>query len=150
MRKIAHIVLAILFTLLPVTAGAWTLPVPSGLTAGEHVRAADGSTLGNYGDLRTNCSTIVPTDNNAALASTLSGISCLLLNHGSGVDTLKLTETGASAGQWLVVVNLTANGVAFPDDSGVLDGAASTLGQYDVATFLYTGSLWVQVSLGNN
>jgi hypothetical protein len=147
MRKSLLILLALL---MPVTALAWTLPVPSGLTVNDHLYAYDGSTLANRGSIVVTCATIVPTDNNAALTTTLANKSCLLLNHGSGVDTLKLTETGAVAGQWLVIVNISANAVAFPDDSGVLAGAATTLGELDAATFRYTGSIWVQTSASNN
>jgi hypothetical protein len=147
MKKLLLILLALL---MPVTALAWLLPVPSGLTAADRLTASDPSTLSNSQAIVIKCATIAPTDNNTALTTTLADKSCLLLNHGSGVDTLKLTETGAVAGQWLVIVNLTANAVAFPDDSGVLAGAAQTLGITDTAVFRYTGDVWIQTEGMNN
>ena len=149
MRKYIIILLALL---VPITALAWTKPVPSGLTAGEFIYALDGHTLGNRGSLVMNCTAISPTDNNTALTTTLAGKSCLLVTTpvDDSVDTLKLTETGAVAGQWLIIVNVGANSFALPDESGVLTGAATTLGAYDTAMFIYGGTYWIQTSASDN
>ena len=152
MRKPLLILLALL---MPIAALAWTLPVPSGLTANDRPYAVNDSTLGMRGANVVRCSSLSPTDNNAALTTTLADISCLLVTTpaDNSVDTLKLTETGAVAGQRLILVNVSTAatvGFALPDESGVLTGAATTFGQYDAATFIYGGSYWIQVETSNN
>ena len=149
MRKPILILLALL---MPVAALAWTLPVPSGLTVNDHLYAYDGHTLANRGSIVVTCTAISPTDNNAALTATLANKSCLLVTTpvDDSVDTLKLTETGAVAGQYLVVVNVGANAFALPDDTGVLAGAAQTLAALDTAVFQYTGSIWIQIEGTDN
>ncbi len=139
MKKTLFLLLA-LFLLLPVAAGAWTLPVPSGLTAGDEIYAKDASTLGNRSVV-----TVTP-DNNAVIRSTMDGVSVILTNNGSGVDTLKLTETGAVAGQKVTICNISANTWTIADETGVFYGAAPSVTQYDCINIVYTGSYWLQAS----
>jgi hypothetical protein len=149
MRKSLLILLALL---LPIAAGAWTLPVPSGLTADDHLYAVDGSTLGNRQSIVLKCTAISPVDNNAAMVTTLANRSCLLVTTpvDDSVDTLKLTATGAVAGQLLVIVNVGANVFALPDQASVLQGAVTTFGVKDAATFLFDGTEWIQRSASDN
>jgi hypothetical protein len=152
MKKLISILLALL---LPIAAWAWTLPVPSGLTAGERITASDGSTLANSGAVVVKCTAISPVDNNAAMVTTLANRSCLLVTTpiDNSVDTLKLTATGAVTGQYLVIVNVSATdtvGFALPDESSVLQGAATTFGLLDAATFLFDGTEWIQTEVSDN
>jgi len=128
------IVLTVL--LLPIAVGAWSLPVPSGLTAGDEIYASDSSTLDRRGTY-----TVTP-DNNAVIRSTMANVS-LLLNNGTA-DTLKITETGALAGQKVTICNLSATSFTIPDEAGVFLGGASTWSQDDCAEVVYTGAIWLQ------
>ena len=136
MKKFLIVLLALL---LPVAAGAWTLPVPSGLTAGDEIFALDASTLGNR-----SISTVTP-DNNAVIASTMAGVS-VLLNNGTA-DTLKISETGAVAGQKVTICNISSTTFAVPDESGVFLGGAPSVTQYDCFEMVYTGSVWLQTGV---
>lgn len=124
--------------LLPIAAGAWTLPVPSGLTAGNEIYASDGHTLGARGVV-----TVAP-DNNAVMRSTMSGVSVLINSSAGSADTLKLTETGALAGQKVTVCNESSTSFTIPDESGVFVGGGSTVSQYDCIDIVYTGAIWYQ------
>ena len=137
MRKLLFGLVALL--LLPYAAGAWTLPVPSGLTAGDEVYASDGSTLDRRGIY-----TVTP-DNNAVIRSTMANVS-VILNDGTA-DTLKITETGALAGQRVTICNISATTFAVPDEAGVFLGGAPSVTQNDCFEMVYTGSVWLQTGV---
>jgi hypothetical protein len=75
---------------------------------------------------------------------------CYIVNA-DGVVTYTLAATGVYTGQLLYVANLSTNNVLIADT--VLrshDGALLTLGQYDAALLLFTGTEWYQmVELAN-
>lgn len=129
---------ALLILALPLTAGAWTLPVPSGLTKGDTIYAIDGNTLGNAG-----VATVTP-DNNAVIRSTMQGVTLIINGSGGSADTLKLTETGAGAGQRVTICNESATSFTIPDEAGVFLGGGSTVGQYDCIDIIYSGAIWYQ------
>ena len=65
-------------------------------------------------------------------------------------DTLTLTlgTTGPAAGDMLIIYNTAAQNVIIVDTNLLsTTGAALTLGQYDVAMFIYNGSAWVELLL---
>ena len=138
MKKALIFLFAILL-LLPVAAGAWTLPVPSGLTAGDEIYASDSSTLNRRGIY-----TVTP-DNNAVIRSTMEGVS-VLLNNGTS-DTMKITETGAVAGQKVTICNISSTTFAVADETGVFLGGAPSVTQYDCFEMVYTGSVWLQTGV---
>jgi len=92
-----------------------------------------------------NCVSGTP-DNAATLA--VSGVSCYL--KAGTAETLYLSETGAATGQMFVFVNESTTATSFPDQSNVLAGAATTLGQYDAAIFIYSGAIWYQIGASDN
>ena len=145
MKKLLIVLIAFM---LPLTAGAWTLPVPSGLTVGDQIYASDGHTLSNRGSLVTTCS--AETWTNGAI-STRAGISCTLVTIGGSVTMTSLSETGAVAGQIFTAINVANQTLTINESSGVNDQAGNlSLGQYDSATWIYTGSSWVQIGASNN
>lgn len=131
--------LVLLILALASTAGAWTLPVPSGLTAGDEIYAVDSSTLDRRGIY-----TVTP-DNNAVIRSTMANVS-VLLNNGTA-DTLLISETGAVAGQKVTICNISATTFAIADESAVFYGGAPSVSQYDCFDMVYTGSYWLQTGV---
>jgi len=144
MRKL---LLALLILTLPLTAGAWTLPVPSGMTAGDQVYAINGSTLGVRGSLVTTCASETWT---AGASPTFAGKSCVLITIAGAVEITSFSEVGAVAGQLLTLVNVSNQNLTITEDSGTVEGQTTVLAQYDAAAYIYTGTTWVQLSLGNN
>ena len=138
MKKNIGILFALLL-LLPAVAGAWTLPVPSGLTAGDEIYASDSSTLNRRGIY-----TVTP-DNNAVIRSTMANVS-VLLNNGTS-DTMKISETGAVAGQKVTICNISSTTFAVADESAVFYGGAPSVSQYDCFDMVYTGSYWLQTGV---
>lgn len=136
MKKLLIVLLALL---LPIVAGAWTLPVPSGLTAGDEIFALDGSTLGNR-----SIYTVTP-DNNTVIRSTMAGVS-VLLNNGTAT-ALKVSETGAVAGQKVTVCNISSTTFSVADEADVFYGGAPSVTQYDCFEMVYTGSYWLQTGV---
>ncbi len=138
MRKLLFGLLALVLLLLPVAAGAWSLPVPTGLTAGDEIYASDGNTLDRRGTV-----TVTP-DNNAVIRSTMANATLIINGSSGSADTLKLTETGALAGQKVTICNESSTSFSIPDEAGVFLGAASTVSQYDCIDIIYTGAIWYQ------
>lgn len=145
MKKLLIVLIALL---LPLTAGAWTLPVPSGMTVGDQIYASDGSTLSNRGSLVTTCASETWT---AGVITPVAGKSCILVTIGGTVTMTSITETGAVAGQLLTVINVANQNLVINESSGVNDQAGNvTLAQYDAMSWIYTGSSWVQIGASNN
>ena len=139
MKKFLVALLA-LCLLLPISAGAaWDLPVPSGLTAGDEIYASNASTLGRRGIY-----TVTP-DNNAVIRSTMANVS-VLLNNGTS-DTMKISETGAVAGQKVSICNISTTTFAVADEAGVFYGGAPSVTQYDCFDIVYTGAYWLQTGV---
>ena len=137
MRK--NLALLLILLVLPLMAEAWTLPVPSGLTAGDEIYAVDASTLDRRGIY-----TVTP-DNNTVIRSTMANVS-VLLNNGTA-DTLKFTETGAIAGQKVTICNISSTTFSVPDEAGVFLGGAPSVTQNDCFDAVYTGSVWLQTGV---
>ena len=142
------LLLALLILAVASTANAWTLPVPSGMTAGDQIYASDGSTLGNRGSLVTTCSAETWT---AGAISTRAGISCTIVTIGGAVTMTSLSETGAVAGQIFTVINSSNQNLTINESAGVNDQAGNVvLAQYDSMSWIYTGSSWVQIGASDN
>jgi hypothetical protein len=136
MKKLLIVLIALL---LPIAAGAWTLPVPSGLTAGDEIYASDSSTLDRRGIY-----TVTP-DNTAVLRSSMANVSVLLVNS-TGTE-FKVTETGAVAGQKVTICNISSTTFTFADESAIFYGGAPSVTQYDCFEIVYTGSYWLQTGV---
>ena len=148
MKKLLIVLLALL---LPFSAGAWTLPVPSGLTAGDHIKASDSSTLGNYSYASLGpCTTVTSWDNSTTIA--VSGVSCYLAAPTDNITVTGISETGAVAGQVLVIVNTgSVNSIIINESAGVNNQAGNiTLGPLDTILYLYSGASWFQIGQANN
>jgi hypothetical protein len=143
-----YFVLILALMLLPLSAGAWTLPVPSGLTAGDQIYAYDTSTLSNRGSLVSTCTAETWT---AGVISTRAGISCTVVTIGGGVTMTSLSETGAVAGQIFTVINSSNQNLVVNESAGVNEQAGNvTLAQYDSMSWIYTGTYWVQIGASDN
>ena len=144
MKKLLNVLLALSLLLLPLQAGAWTLPVPSGLTVGDQVYASNSSTLQNRSVVSASY------DNNAVVAP--SGYFLIKATANITSTAVTISETGAVAGQILVIVNVSAsNSLVIAEVAGVNDQAGTiTLGALDSVTYIYTGSSWVQLATSNN
>jgi hypothetical protein len=145
MKKLLIVLIALL---IPLTAGAWTLPVPSGMTAGDQVYASDGNTLGVRGSLVTTCAAETWT---AGASATMAGKSCVLVTISGNVTMTSISETGAVAGQLLTIINVSTDTLTINESAGVNDQAGNVaLGQYDSMSWIYTGTSWVQIAASNN
>jgi hypothetical protein len=150
MKKNLLFLLLFLLALLFVasTAGAWNLPVPSGMTAGDQVYAIDGSTLGNRGSLVATCSAETWT---AGASPSLAGKSCIIVTIAGSVTITSLLEAGAVAGQLLTIINISNQNLIINESAGVNDQAGNiTFAQWDSGTWLYTGTSWVEIGASNN
>ena len=143
MKKTLFVLLA-LFLLLPVTAGAWTLPVPSGLTTGDRLYASDGNTVKNF------TVSTASYDNNAAIS--VAGGYLVLATANVATTEVTISESGAVTGQTLVIINVSAsNSLSIKESAGVNDQAGDiTLGPLDAVSYIYRGTSWVQTGLSNN
>jgi len=65
----------------------------------------------------------------------------------AGAVTVTLATAGRTAGDLLIVENLSAQTVVITDTAYY---AAPSLGQYDTAQFIYDGTEWVQIGASNN
>jgi hypothetical protein len=60
---------------------------------------------------------------------------------------LTFTEVGATTGQIVHIINMSANAVSVADSAGVQEtGGALSLGQYDAVSFVYATDRWVQLA----
>lgn len=112
-----------------------TLGVTGKLTLAERiVDTPQDLTVADSGDGSPATSTLTP-------SSSVVACTC---NDTDGC-AITLSETGAAAGQILIVFGVTANACTFADSAGVQETTgALSLGANDVVSFLYLGSTWAQ------
>lgn len=97
-------------------------------------------TVADSGDGNPAADTLTPT-------SDVVQITC---SDANGCD-ITMSETGATDGQPVEIICMTANTCNFADTAGVTEIAgAATLGQYDSILMRYTVDTWVQVGSSNN
>ena len=87
----------------------------------------------------------------ATLTLTPTGTYVKLTCNDTDGCTITLGETGITDGYVLTIVNVTANACGFTDSAGVSEltnGAAASLGQYEVIEFIYVTDRWVERNRG--
>ena len=72
-----------------------------------------------------------------------------IVQSGSAV-TITLATGDAESGDFLYVVDKTAQAVVFVDTSATAGGGNRTLGNHDAIGFLFDGSLWVEAFYSDN
>jgi hypothetical protein len=116
-------------------ADVWTLS-----TAGGQVTTPDTLTVADSGDGNPATGTWTP-------ASSYCEATC---NDSDGC-TVTVSETGATEGHQVEIINVSANAITISDSSGVteLDGNWAG-GQYDSLTLRYIGDRWVESGRSDN
>jgi hypothetical protein len=97
--------------------------------------------------------TVADSGNGSAATATVTPSSSFIELTCSDADgcTMTMSETGATDGQVVTIVNVSANAATFADTSSVTEAAGSfAAGQWDAITYRYVVDRWVEVSRSNN
>ncbi|MBN1535197.1 MAG: hypothetical protein JW908_00590 [Anaerolineales bacterium] len=115
-----------------------TLSVTGAATLGSTVSAADAVTFS--GETIYATAEFTPT-----AGQTLTPAATFYVIGSSGAVSMTLGTTGATAGQMLMLYGDDANTVTINDTNlKSTSGAALSLGQYDIAVFIFNGTDWVE------
>ena len=93
--------------------------------------------------------TVADSGDGSAAAGELIPVSAVVACTCSDADGCALTfsETGAVAGQNLLIFGAAANACTIADSAGVQETTGTlSLGANDVVSFIYSGSAWIQAS----
>jgi hypothetical protein len=129
------------------------LEVGAGLQISGTTLSVTGAGAGGTLSFTATTHTIADDGAGTAPASTLSPTSSYvkITNNDADGATVTLSEAGISDGQHLLLVNVGANPVTFPDSAGVQELAgAAVLAQYDTLSLLYVSDRWVELARSNN
>ncbi len=116
---------------LTVTAGGATV------TAGDLTLSAGVLTTEESDNTTTGAQTLVPTRTYYHFAPT-------------AVTTVTISTTGVIEGDWLILHNLVSTSTVIVDTTATQGGGNITLGQDDIAAFIFGDSVWVEMFSPDN
>lgn len=73
-------------------------------------------------------------------------------SNASSTLEVTMTETGATEGDRVKIVNIGSGTITFSDQGGILNVASGSMsvGAEDTLSLMYTGTIWVETARSNN
>lgn len=81
---------------------------------------------------------------------TLTPTASYYIVQSASAVTITLATGGAESGDFLYVVDKTAQAVVFVDTGATAGGGNRTLGNHDAVGFLFDGSIWIEAFYSDN